>query len=175
MLPTIEYLKDNNTGIYYFGLGFIQVKIGDDVRYNFYHPELTPCFVKGEEIHTHPYDFESHILKGCLEEFLYNVTPTGDGDWEMCSIDCKGTNTKLFPCNVDIDNLLFHIQGQSYERSYATLHSVVANVPTVTKLTKKLRYGKAFALMPNGKDCCSPFISYESEERCWEVVEEILS
>lgn len=174
MLPTIEYLKENSTGIYYFGLGFIQVKIGNDIRYNFYHPELTPRFVDGEEIHTHPYDFESQILKGCLEETLFDIRTGEDGYWGFCEIDCKGHNKKLLPCNFAVNAILFHSKGEKYKRDYATLHSVSVTEPTITKFTKGKRYGKAFALMPKGKEECTPFVSNESEERCWEVVEEIL-
>ena len=174
MLPTIEYLKENSTGIYYFGLGFIQVKMGDDVRYNFYHPELTPRFVEGEEIHTHPYDFKSEILKGCLEEDLFDITPKAEGDWDFCKIDCKGSNEKLFPCRANLDTVLFHLKGEVYERDYARLHSVSTTEPTITKITKGECYGKAFALMPKGKEECTPFIHERHPQVCWDIVEEIL-
>jgi len=174
MLPTIEYLKENNTGIYYFGLGFIQVKMGDDVRYNFYHPELTPKFVEGEEIHTHPYDFKSEILKGCLEEDLFDIVPRSSGRWDFCKIDCKGNNEKLFPCDVALSTVFFHLEGEVYERDYATLHSVSVTEPTITKFTKGERYGKAFAIMPKDQEECTPFIHDRHPQVCWDIVEEIL-
>ena len=174
MLPTIEYLKENATNIYYFGLGFIQVKIGDNIRYNFYHPELTPCFVRGEEVHSHHYDLESTILKGVLVESTYEVRPSNNGAWEFCEIDCKGNNTKLFPCIKLSSEDNFYEAGDSYKRDFATMHSVTAIRPTITKVVKGKHYDKAFCLMLRNQEECTPFTHDRHPQVCWDIVEEIL-
>lgn len=174
MLPTIDYLKENATDIYYFGLGFIQVKVGDDIRYNFYHKKLTPCFVEGEDVHSHPYDFESTILKGNLLEILYEANITYKGKWDFCEIDCKGSNRKLLPCNKTSIESNFYCEGVNYKRCHETLHSVTAINPTITKVVKGTRHNKAFSLMPRGQEECTPFISTKSPQECWDIVEEVL-
>ena len=174
MLPTIEYLKENATNIYYFGLGFIQVKIGDNIRYNFYHPELTPCFVKNESVHTHAYDFKSEILKGCLYERLYAIEPTISSKRYFCKIDCCGGHEKLFKARTIVRHLKEHVQGKSYVRFSDDLHKVFVTQPTITKVIKGDRYGHAFGFILDDQIQCTPFISDMDEQGCWDIVEEVL-
>ena len=174
MLPTIEYLKENATDIYYFGLGFIQVKIGDNIRYNFYHPKLTPCFVHNETVHTHAYDFKSEILKGCLNENLYAIEPTIKSTRYFCRIDCCGGHEKLFKARTVIRHSKKYNQGQSYTRFSDELHRVFVSQPTITKVTKGDRHGHAFGFIPDDQQDCTPFVSNMSVLHCWDIVEEIL-
>ncbi len=45
----IDYLIKNHTIIQYFGLGFIQIKINENVRFHFYHKDI---LVTTDDTHT---------------------------------------------------------------------------------------------------------------------------
>ncbi len=55
---------------YYFGLGFIKVRLSDQLSMNFYDPELGAS-LPPEEIHNHRYDFTSYVLAGEFTNVLY--------------------------------------------------------------------------------------------------------
>lgn len=59
----IDYLKKNHTKIHGFGLGFIQIKLGEVFRLHIYTKEIA-LTTQDEEIHNHRYDFKSTVLKG---------------------------------------------------------------------------------------------------------------
>ena len=173
-LPELQWLQDNCERIYYFGLGFIQVKIDDYTRYNFYHPELVPCFVNNESVHTHSYDYKSYILKGELVEKLYAINPTINSNRYFCKIDCCGGHEKLFKARTIVSNEFIHKEGSNYCRFSDELHKVFVKEPTITKVVKGERSGYAFSFIPDEQETCTPFISDMSEEECWKVVEGIL-
>lgn len=173
-LPELKWLKDNCERIYYFGLGFIQVKVDNQTRYNFYHPDLLPCFVKSENVHTHPYDYKSYILKGGLIEKLYAVEPTIKSSRYFCRIDCRGGHENLFKARTVVRSEITHPEGTEYLRFSDDLHKVLVNTPTITKVVKGEHSNYAFSFIPDDQQTCTPFISNMSEEECWHIVKEIL-
>jgi hypothetical protein len=66
----IDHLRATGARPHWFGLGFIQLKLTNNERMHFWHPDLQPI-VPEEEIHDHRYDFESFVIKGELRHQIY--------------------------------------------------------------------------------------------------------
>ena len=66
----INLLKNHCARIYYFGLGFIQVKLDDSFRVHYYTDKL-PAIT--EDIHNHRYDFTSEVVSGKLSTTIYRL------------------------------------------------------------------------------------------------------
>lgn len=74
----IKYLKTLDVKPYYFGLGFIQMKLNDRERIHFWHPKFQP--MEPEETHNHRYDFTSKILSGQIVHETWEFLETVDLD-----------------------------------------------------------------------------------------------
>src|SRR5579863_7289598 len=74
-LPTIDDLRTKaasyGTEPYWFGLGFIQLKLNDTARMHFWLPEIP--HPEREEIHNHRYDFSSIVLAGHLLHEVWHL------------------------------------------------------------------------------------------------------
>lgn len=178
MLPTLEYLKENHTKIHYFGLGFIQIKIDDNLRYHFYHPGLT-AFVGDEEIHSHRYDFISTILAGSLTQQKYDLYVDGSPtthvvSQESCSPEKHGGtttwNTTAYKGRCDT-----FTAGQSYTILSKEYHTVKADF-AITKLYRgTISTPFANVVRPRfGPEPVCPFSSTMTENECWSYVEDCL-
>lgn len=64
--------QENGTPPYWFGLGFIQLKLTADTRIHFWVPWVKST--EREEIHNHRYNFTSRVLLGELHKEIYAVT-----------------------------------------------------------------------------------------------------
>lgn len=171
---TIDSLKKHATLIHYFGLGFIQIKLGDTYRIHFYTKEL-PSIID-EAIHNHRYDFTSRILHGELHQRIF--VPV-DGDTHILedeSCDEKvHADTMAKECSVRqiLDERLG--AGSVYTIDKDTFHMVESNC-AITLLSRKSRekdFAQVIRDKNTGKVC--PFSKKISEEELWGVVERILN
>lgn len=178
MLPTIEYLKENHTKIHFFGLGFIQIKIDDNLRYHFYHPDLN-SIVCDEEIHNHRYDFISTILAGSLTQQKYDVYVDGTATThvitqESCNPNYKGGATQW---NVVVRKGICETftAGQSYTILRKEYHTVKTDF-AITKLYRGTVQDQfADVVRPRfGPEPVCPFSSTMTEDECWKYVEDCL-
>lgn len=178
MLPTLEYLKENHTKIHYFGLGFIQIKIDDNLRYHFYHPELT-AFVGDEEIHNHRYDFISTILAGSLTQQKYDLYVDGTPythivTQESCNPNYEGGKTYrgVIAAKGRCDTFT---AGQSYTILSKEYHTVKTDF-AITKLYRgTVKHDFADVVRPRfGPEPVCPFSSKMTEDECWSHVEDCL-
>ena len=84
----LETLRRNHVRLYYFGLGFIQLKLDEVRRLHFYSARLPPIT---EDVHNHRYGFLSRVLAGRLTNRVYAL---GQGEShvlvnETCNPDIK--------------------------------------------------------------------------------------
>lgn len=126
----IEYLKSCHTSIKAYGLGFIQVKCGNDINYNFYHKDITK-FANFGAPHNHQQDYISEIIKGNINENLYNITK-GD-KFSFCGC---GDTSKSELVNYSEDCIKNHNKNDLYLRLNSEYHSIEAAHGTVTKVVK---------------------------------------
>jgi hypothetical protein len=84
----LELLKKLPNKPYFFGLGWIQLRVNNDQRLHFWCPNLT-VDDHDEDIHDHRYGFTSRILLGSLKQTFYGFIPSSEGKFELLETDCK--------------------------------------------------------------------------------------
>lgn len=168
-----DWLKNNHTRIYFFGLGFIQVKIDETYRLHFYIPEL-PSFV--DHPHNHRYDFESLILKGSFTNNIYKEIPGSDFiiQEDSCAegfIPSKAPRKSSF----ELVSSLSYKEGESYHMNHEVFHSVKAT--RCITLLKRSEYKKKLADVsyPSYQEKICPFMNKISEDVLWEYIKKELS
>jgi hypothetical protein len=184
-LLNIDWLKSNAEFIHNFGLGFIQVKLSDELRMHFYHPTKTNPIVADEDYHNHRYDFTSKCLKGkLLHEWLgissyFNINPY---DWKgMVSIPVSRTPDSVQPEPVPVfareEGYTEVYEGEIIEVGSNEYHKVSVSQPTITLLLRGPKVSEyAHVIKPNdGKDLICPFSNPLSVEECWKIVEDVIN
>jgi hypothetical protein len=171
---TLQSLKKHSTLIHYFGLGFIQIKLGPKYRIHFYTEEL-PAIIDDEDVHNHRYNFTSHIFAGKFTQDIYIVT---DGDThELEQESCKEgveSHEKALPCGIKkIMSQTFNT-GSSYHIDHSVFHTVSAK-DAITFLERG-PVAKELAEVIRKKDApkVCPFSKKIPEEELWKIVEKIL-
>lgn len=172
----LNYLKTHNEVIHFFGLGFVQVKLNNELRLHFYHPDLPP-FV--DQPHNHRYDFTSQVLKGGLRNIIWRENPD-DLSGEPCIL-------KFDSCTAD-DNLEIPPSRKTRRRIVAefctekpsqyfmpreVFHQVRPyDEPTVTLLARGPRVTDfAQILEPVDFEPVCPFSGNLPEEELWKIVQ----
>lgn len=170
-VPDIDYLKDNAQVIQYFGLGFVQIKINEELRYHFYHPYLEKTSI--DDIHNHRCTFKSKILYGELHEELYKIVE-GD-DYFVKVSKCKaGVSNELLDNKVSVKKIMdiTYYAGSSYYRYPKEFHTVSNNGICITELTMiPPKYDSAIVLIKDKSevDYC-PFKSSYTINELWAIV-----
>jgi hypothetical protein len=176
MILNIDFLKTNCQRLYFFGLGFIQIKINDSERFHFYTDEF-PRTTMIEEIHNHRYNFESTIMKGTIiqEIFSYQLHDQGESliTKETCNPDIKKEFEK-HRCRVKLLQRQTFSTGSSYWTDHDTLHRVESN-DAITYL-KRSPYMKdeADVVYPVSQVTTCPFSVKVSDDELWEVVRSMI-
>ncbi len=172
----INLLKKEFQMIHFFGLGFVQLKVDNNLRYHFYHPDLK-LIVDDEEIHNHRYDFISTILAGSLTNHLYDYSISKNGthllEKESCNQSLKINNE---PLNVNI----FKISEKTYysNQSYTCITSQYHKVDTEFAITRLYRSeivsDYANVIRNKNKEKACPFSKKLTENECWDIVKDCI-
>lgn len=161
----LTYLKRESDSILSWGLGFIQVKCGD-VNYNFYHDEVQK-FSSAQAPHSHQRDFVSEILKGEVNELLWDVR---DGD-KAAYCGCGNLLARDLLLDYTLGKSLVHKECDLYLRSKDEFHTISAKHGTVTKVVKYGSKGNAYVIAPREED----LVRHVPELVAWRYVEECLN
>lgn len=169
----IQFLKDNHVRLYYFGLGFIQLKIDETYRLHFYSSELPPIT---EDIHNHRYGFQSRILKGSLTNYLYSIADGSDFIMtnESCNPDIEAPSEKRL-CDAALAGKVTYEAGKQYYMDHGDFHRVEAD--NCVTLLVRTDYKKGFAqvVTPANKESVCPFSKQIPEERLWKIIEKMIN
>lgn len=171
----IDYLKQNQQRLYYFGLGFIQLVLNKEERIHFYNKSLQAT---NDEIHNHRYNFTSKILKGEFINHKYKLIK-GNSNLltnESCNKDIELTNKINLLVGVEkIETNIYHV-GDSYDMFYNELHSVAYNGNTITHLTRTdIITDYAQVIYPINKTITCPFASNYDDKTLWELIEDTIN
>ena len=169
----IDWLRKNHTRLYYFGLGFIQLKIDEQFRLHFYTSYLPAI---NDDIHNHRYWFKSTVLKGSITNRLYVV---GDGDShvmrnESCNPDIDAPPLEK-PCCATLISTKTHAAGDTYYLSDNEFHTVESDY--CITLLERSPYTRELAqvVTPAGESSICPFSKKISENKLWEIMERMLN
>lgn len=167
----IWWLRGHCEKIYYFGLGFIQLKFKDkQSRLNIYTADLPPI-IGDEEIHDHRYSFTSHILKGEFTQHLYEKIEGDDYILEEESCTPNVPSNIIGYCNFNKLNTSLYTADSTYILNHNTFHRVVAEY-AITLLIRPLSYEKPLARVARLKDApkVCPFSKTIPESELWDIV-----
>lgn len=185
---TVSWLKENKYDIYFFGLGFIQVKLTPRKRLHFYHPEL-PAFV--EDPHDHRYNFISKVLKGRLINYIYKpmvissqvinhdetcIFPSKEIANESCKKDSIVNEQSIFNCVEYIGSFTVE-SGSSYfidERTFHTVKPDFSAGPCITLIERSNPFKEFAKVIRLSDEKLCPFSKSIPEDRLWELVEDCL-
>lgn len=130
-LTFAEFLDAKREEPYYFGLGFIKVRLDHIRSMNFYDPELG-AELPEEEVHDHRYDFTSQILGGSLTNQMWDVTPlplasaAPDADGELWWVSCRPGQQDVLYCEAGSTpmNTISMTRGSWYTMKNYQFHAV---------------------------------------------------
>ena len=185
---TVDWLKNNHYNAYFFGLGFVQVKIDDQRRVHFYHPDLR-AFV--DNPHDHRYNFISKVLRGRLineiwEEYEPEIPASITTDifakigYASCQKD--GADIEVpepYDACIDYVGEFSVNEGSSYYISRNSFHKVNPDFslgPCVTFITRgpvQKDFARVLQLPSYKEDC--PFSKEIKDDELWQIVRECLS
>jgi predicted house-cleaning noncanonical NTP pyrophosphatase (MazG superfamily) len=127
-----EYLKQGKAE--YFGLGFISVRMSDQLFYNFYDNSLIKTS-DWDKPRNHSRDFVSEILCGELTNIEYELGCLK----EMIVLENKDISCTCKPItNVSYKEIsrVTYNAGEMYQLSKNTFHSVESSPIAITRMTK---------------------------------------
>jgi hypothetical protein len=173
---TTADLQQKATHIHYFGLGFIQIKLGQTHRIHFY-TDLLPAIVDKEDVHDHRYDFTSKILYGTFTQELFSVQEGNDYvlEEESCTEGYMPDESKRLLCTIEKISEEHFTTGSSYSISHTALHRVHSR-DAITFLTRS-PYKKHLARVARKQDApkVCPFSKKVDEATLWNMVDTLLT
>jgi hypothetical protein len=188
-LPTIDDLRTKadsyGTDPYWFGLGFIQLKLNDTARMHFWLPEIPRP--EREEIHNHRYDFSSIVLAGHLMHEVWHLdavksqtTTVQEQDWEIFETNCapnkEGTVETVTPCSITKMGEFSLGAGSIYAFPHTSFHTTEGTRFAITHLTRVLPKPLEYAsvVKRRGAETTCPFKEKLPTDLCWQYIEAAL-
>lgn len=168
----LEFLKKNCLEIHAFGLGFIQIKLSFHHRLHIYCPDVKVTSGE-EEVHDHRYDFKSEILRGEIENLIYDIN---EGDthlihFENCRPEKLEKTKEPRPCTLKFSHSFLLKEGSSYVLDKDLLHKVRAKY-AITFLTRKNpEKDLARVIQKKEEELICPFSVNLPESELWRLVE----
>jgi hypothetical protein len=181
-LPTIDELraraKAYGSDPYWFGLGFVQLKLSDTERMHFWSPEIP--YPEREEIHNHRYDFTSNVLAGAVHHETFLVMnifrDNEDALHEIFTTTCmpgvEGTVEEVTPCDIRPMGAYIIGAGSTYSFPHTSFHTTKDTKFAITHLTRVLPKPLEFASVVKlrGAATVCPFKEKLPTDVCWEHI-----
>lgn len=125
------------------GLGFIQIRLGGNMRMHVWHPELPKrtCF-EDSSVHNHRFAFESTVLKGTHHNVRVGIALALEGTHDVISHDGKRLatgNRRSYPvarCNVKVLGQEEFYPGDQYRTAIGEYHCTPNDGIVVTLMRK---------------------------------------
>jgi hypothetical protein len=181
----IDFLRDcaakYDSKPYWFGLGFIQLKLSDEERMHFWLPELPA--EERDEVHNHRYTFHSRILDGTLVQQTYAIHPDLNGDCEIFETDCapgkEGHPHAFLSCFLKKTGSYNLAAGTDYLLDADTYHTTRDTRFAITLLRRPAQAEKVSAsvVKKRGEDTTCPFKNSEAmpTSKIWEHIDAALT
>lgn len=174
----IDHLKKNHQMIHFFGLGFVQLKIDENLRLHFYHPDLLSIIDK-EEVHNHRYDFLSMIMAGSLTNILFEPVDNPEGlyfiEEESCNINKKDKSNIILNCDLIKKETNTYNQGDTYICQSDQFHTIETDF-AITRLYKgPIVSDFAKVIRKNNTEKICPFSKKLNQDDCWNIVSDCIN
>jgi hypothetical protein len=168
-----DWLRKNHERLYYFGLGFIQLKINEKYRLHFYTDKLD---LNTDSIHNHRYDFNSKILKGSFNNKIFKLTngKTHLMENESCNENIDAPkDTK--ECGIELVSDCTYNEGDTYFMSFKDMHQVYSKYAITLLDRSNYKQEYAQVITPIGEKANCPFSLKVNEEKLWAIIKEMIN
>lgn len=172
----IDFLRASGAKPHFF-LDFIQIKLNDQERMHFWHPEL-PAFGAEEELHDHRYDFHSRVMVGSTTHEEWYFTEATDGSFEMIEKSCQPGN-EIPPRRIALGDVrkggsYTMVAGSEYHFPHDRFHRIKTE-RCVTLLTRgEIVKDVAKIIKPVDTPDFCPFETKIEDSRLWEIMDDLL-
>ena len=162
---------------YWFGLGFIQLKLSDTERMHFWTPAIPRK--EREEIHNHRYNFTSLVLAGKLKHQTFYAVSDVLGAYELfqtnCSPEKEGTVETVTPHHVFSSGYYEMVAGTKYFFPHYQFHTTEETLFAITYLRREPKV-KEFAdvIKTRGAGTTCLFAEKIPAEICWQYIAKAL-
>jgi hypothetical protein len=180
----VKYLRDQNYDAYFFGLGFIQIKMSLGSRFHFYHKDLSATV---EDPHNHRYNFVSTVLRGTLVNHVYEECKAdhpckvlAEMRYASCQKDGKEVEVPdPYPTYVEHAGFFTVKAPSGYYINQNSFHSVAPEFkdgPCITMLERGPIVKDFAKVMKKStlETYTCPFESELSKDDMWKAVEECI-
>ena len=172
-----ERAKRYGSEPYWFGLGFIQLKLSDTERMHFWTPSIPRK--QREEIHDHRYNFRSIVLAGNLKFEVFSVYDDVHGAYERFETNCQpGKEGEVLNCEpVSIQRVGFYQLpvGSIYDFPMWGFHTTEETAFAITYLRREPHVkDRATVVKTRGEGTTCPFAEKVDPEICWQHIEQAL-
>ena len=178
-MVSVDQLRALNGHVTYNPLGVVKLRIGYRRFWHFYS-EDTPAVLK-ENIHSHPYSFESRIIKGSVRHQIYHVEET-DQETDY-NFRVRG-KSKDSPLVVKYENINYHKvlefdtnEGDTYNIHHSVLHQIELTSPKAVTVLSAGPWVESvqFVMRKDVNYTKEELFQRATEAECWEIIEHILS
>lgn len=176
---SVDSLKQYCSDIHFFGLGFIQVKLGETFRMHFYNSSL-PAIVDFEEIHNHRYNFHSKVMAGTFRQIMYTFSrapETEDTEYVLEEESCKEGITAspaMIPVTIRKISEQTFSAGSSYFVDHSLFHQVYSNFAITFMTRDTIMKDNAEVIRKRNAEKICPFSKKIPQKQLWEIVEQML-
>lgn len=155
------------------GLGMLRLYLSEEIRLHVWNFDF--AFPNASTMHTHPWDFESLVVAGELEQTRYIENENIEGDvFNTATILCgeggcimsEPEKIKLSSCPME-----HYVEGQTYTERAEEIHESFPLKGTVTLVTRRFRQDRDHAKVFRKPD--SGWVSAEPRSATDGEVEEI--
>lgn len=176
---TIDELQALNGKVTYNPLGVVKIRVNYDEFWHFYS-DKTPVTLK-ENIHTHPYSYESKILFGGIRHHIYDVEPTDEETLHKYQKRGRVRTAPLITIHENV-NVIQSAVFDTYKNNSYYIHNCVLH-QTELLTSKCVTYLKAepwvhqvFFIKKEGIDFSVEDVRQKaSVAECWEIIEYTLN
>lgn len=174
---TIDELRAKNGVVTYHPMGVVKLRVNWDEFWHFYS-DKTPVALD-ENIHSHPYTYDSTILFGGLRHYIYDVVPTEEKRPNSYQGRFgRGHKTPLTVVHENVDILettrFDTYKGDSYYIKHSTLHKIEQIMPkTVTYLKAEPWQEQLFFVVHEDWKWTKEELMTQkaTPDECWEIIE----
>ena len=175
-MTTVDQLRRLNGTVTYHRFGVVKLRVKDQFWH--FYSDRTPVVLK-ENIHSHPYPYESKILFGGIRHHIYAVKPSEEESKQNYRMRMRMSGNTS-PLNVVYDNieLIKSATFDTYKQdTYTIEHSVLHQIELITpKCVTHLTAGRwgnpvYFVLNKELEFTKDDIWQRVSTDECWEIIE----
>jgi len=172
---SIDELRALNGHVTFHAFGVVKLRVKANEYWHFYS-DKTPVVIENN-IHSHPYEYESKILFGGIRHHIYNVEPTTEKTQNSYQAKIGLTRDLLTMVHDNVNVIKSAVfdtyKDDTYYISHSTLHEVELITPKCVTYLKSGPYlRKFFLVVEEGVTYTREQVLTQraTESECWEII-----